>query len=111
MNFIEERFGDPTVPIDFLLVATVDTSSQAHVLTRALGGQKINWRTLYQVGPAGQDVWHILVDRQRTLDAAGVILQFMFKGRRLVCGCCGWDLDGYRGPCPGCTEIPQAANS
>ena len=110
MNFIEERFGDPTAPIEFLLVATVDTASQAHGMTSALGAQMISWRTLYQAGPGDNEAWHILADSQRTLDAAGVILHMMFKGRRLVCGSCGWTLDGRQGPCLGCIEVPQAAN-
>jgi len=111
MNYIEERFVSASEHIEFVLVATVESPSHAHALTRLLGRHQISWRTLRVVGNGPTEAWRVLVDDERVLEAGALFVRQLFKGRRLVCEGCGWGLDGAHGPCPGCVDVPLAATA
>jgi len=109
MNHIEERFVSASEPIEFVLVATVESPSHAHALTRTVGRHQISWRTVRVVGDGPAEAWQIFVDSERALEAGALFVRRLFAGRRLVCEACGWGLDGAFGECAGCMTMPLAA--
>ena len=109
MNHIEERFVSAPEHIEFVLVAAVESPSHAHALTRTLGKHQISWRTVRVEDQGPAESWQVLVDSERVLEAGALFVRQLFQGRRLVCGDCGWGLDGAHGPCPGCVAVPLAA--
>lgn len=109
MKYIEERFVSASEPLEFMLVATVESPSHAHSLTRILGQRQISWRTLRVVEADFSESWQVLVDSERGLEAGALFVRQLFLGRRLVCDACGWGLDGAHGACAGCERIPLAA--